>query len=995
MKTVIYSYRKLIISATVAVALYALLGFFLAPWLIKSNAASLVRDNLNAELRLHSVAVNPFVMSLTIDGLELDDPGGSPLARVEQFFVNFQLSSLFRWALSFDEIRLDAPELFLSRDDTGEFNIAFLTSGSKADPAEETDTETSSLMPFLVFKFEINNSVLNWSDQVPADPVDTRFGPVNIAVTELNTLPDRIGQQDVVITTEESGTLSWNGTLQLNPLVSEGRASIKGSHFPLLSAYMKHEVGFDVVDGVADIELNYRVANQPNGEFEVSIDDLNLQFKDVLVRTFSGAPETSDADSSRDVLKVPSITLSGAAMRWPEKAVSADGFAINDALISLLRDQTGALNVVPQRTAAPEPVLDADPGSDADQNSDWRLSLDRFTVKGTSIHLEDQSVVPIAHMGVESLSIDVTDISNQPGGKFPTKLAFLSELGGAVTIDGTVAVFPDLLVDLAVVIENLPLAAAHPYIKPLTDVSLDSGNLELSGRLQSSTSDPLHFDGKLAILDFLVTETDAGSRLGSWGRFSANEIEFSGASRSLSVTELQLNEAYGDIRIAADGSINLGRVGKSDAPQKAASAGVESEDDTAQPITVTIGKVVVEDATVDFEDLSLPLPFSAKIADLNGDMSTIATNSREPSAIALEGKVDEFGFVRVSGAITPLEVSRNTDIKVAFQNVAMPKLSAYTIPFAGREIDNGKVDLDLGYKVTASELVGDNKIVLRDLQLGDKVEHPGAMSLPLGLAVALLKDADGNIDIDLPVRGNVDDPEFQIGGVVLKALGSLITKIVASPFALLGNLLGVEASELDHITFLPGRADLTPPEIERAGKLAEALALRPELALELHGVSDSVVDTLALKAEKLDALIEARLSDAAGGDVDLTDTSERQMEILENIFSALPSATEAPANLEALRSQFTTAPAETEAPVFDQLAYSAELRRQVIELQDIADAELVELANKRSANTRDAITAVASDLVTRIVIGEPEAVELSQDEAVHMKVTLRVGSGTD
>ncbi len=144
----------------------------------------------------------------------------------------------------------------------------------------------------------------------------------------------------------------------------------------------------------------------------------------------------------------------------------------------------------------------------------------------------------------------------------------------------------------------------------------------------------------------------------------------------------------------------------------------------------------------------------------------------------------------------------------------MPKLSAYTIVFAGREIAAGKLDIHLGYKVTASELVGDNTVILRGLELGEKVPHPGAMSLPLGLAVALLKDSEGKIDIEFSVRGNVDDPDFRYGGMVLKAFTSLIVKIVASPFTLLGNLLGVAPSELEYFTFLYGRADLTPPEIE-------------------------------------------------------------------------------------------------------------------------------------------------------------------------------------
>jgi hypothetical protein len=133
------------------------------------------------------------------------------------------------------------------------------------------------------------------------------------------------------------------------------------------------------------------------------------------------------------------------------------------------------------------------------------------------------------------------------------------------------------------------------------------------------------------------------------------------------------------------------------------------------------------------------------------------------------------------------------------------------------------------------------------------------MSLPLGLAVALLKDPEGKIDIDLPVRCNVDYPEFRYGGVILKALANLIVKIVASPFALLGNLLGVEASELEYINFLQGRADLTPPEMERAAKIAEALTLRPQLVLEVSGVVDREADGLALQTAKLQQIVDARI----------------------------------------------------------------------------------------------------------------------------------------
>ena len=281
-------------------------------------------------------------------------------------------------------------------------------------------------------------------------------------------------------------------------------------------------------------------------------------------------------------------------------------------------------------------------------------------------------------------------------------------------------------------------------------------------------------------------------------------------------------------------------------------------------------------------------------------------------------------------------MSNNTDLAVVFENVEIPKFSAYTIPFAGREIESGKLDLNLGYLVKERQLVGENKIVLRDFELGDEVPHPDAMSLPLGLAVALLKDPSGNIDIDLPVRGDLDDPEFSYGRVIGKALVNLIVKIVASPFALLGNLIGVEPDELEHINFPPGRADLTPPEVERAQKLAEALALRPSLVLEISGVVDREADTLALKTERLDVAVESRIE--TGSDGDDANYAGQRAQVIESMYreSIVPDS----AAMDALRAEYTLLVVDDEtgkeAERFDELAYTEELRRRLIDAVEIA-----------------------------------------------------------
>ena len=978
------TYRKPFIGITGAIIVYALLGFLLAPWLINNAATNAVRDNLGVELSLRKVSVNPFVLSLQIDSLELDEPGGDPFLTIERLCINFQLSSLFRWALTFREFHINSPQIRLARTGDGEFNFGFLAQ----QPAEPAETEPDSGPPRLLIQdFAITNSVIDWKDDVPPEPVNTRLGPINIAISELNTLPDRAGSQDVVITTETQGTLSWNGSLELNPLRSEGHAAIKGSHFPLTSAYLKHEIGFDVDEGSVDVELDYRVDTRPDGVIEAIISNFEMSINDLRVRTFNEGLGRDGPD--QEVLKLPLVRLSGGAVEWPEKTASASEFSMEDGVISLIRGADGALNVVPVEdvdAAGDEEAVEPDSGTPA--GDPWRLSLSQFAINRLALNLEDQSLEPAANVGWRSLDIDVRNISNEPAAVFPTTLRLEALDGGSISVDGQLTVLPQPSFDFDLVVDVLEFGMADPYVKQRADVHLESGALNIEAKLHRSSDEPLRVSGNVEIVDFLITESDQDTRLGSWASLRAENLAYSAAGNTLEISEVRFREPYGDILIAEDGSINLGRVRKGDGTESDSEPVIEEADtDEASgepPTAVTIGRVNVSDAAADFADRSLPLPFEAKIAALNGEISTIATTSSEASTVKMEGKVDEFGQVRISGTVTPLEPAANTDIKVAFENVDMPKFSAYSIPFAGQEIASGRLDLDLGYAISEGALVGENNVVLRDFELGEKVDHPGAMSLPLGLAVALLKDADGRIDLDVPVRGDVNDPEFKYGAVVRKALVNLLTKIVTSPFALLGNLVGVEADELEYLVFEPGRADLSPPEMEKAGKIAEALGLRPQLALQIGGVYAKDADAAALKADEVDRAIEERIAAEKDDKAMYADQRREAVEALlrESLTDADPAAI-----LEEARAAHT-AQGDDGKEQFDAVAYTEALRSRLIDAQPLTEAELDSLGAARAETVRQAILESNAELDPRIAVDAPAAGDTDDDQRIRMKMRL-------
>ena len=279
-------------------------------------------------------------------------------------------------------------------------------------------------------------------------------------------------------------------------------------------------------------------------------------------------------------------------------------------------------------------------------------------------------------------------------------------------------------------------------------------------------------------------------------------------------------------------------------------------DSASNPLAISVGRVRLDDARTNFTDRNLPLVFNANIHSLNGSAEGIASNSSQPTAIALEGQVDEFGLVQINANLLPFDIFAQSQIDIVFTNLHMPSMTPYVIKFAGREIADGNVNLSLSYQLKDGELVANNQLVLSELLLGDRVESPDAMDLPLELAIALLKDSNGLIDFEVPVIGNVNDPEFVFGPAIRAALRNILTNIVAAPFRFLAGLVGGgDGEELDRIRFLPGRSDIAAPEREVLQNLIEALAQRPQLALQIPAMTGEA-DVNALQILAVDRKIE-------------------------------------------------------------------------------------------------------------------------------------------
>jgi len=282
-------------------------------------------------------------------------------------------------------------------------------------------------------------------------------------------------------------------------------------------------------------------------------------------------------------------------------------------------------------------------------------------------------------------------------------------------------------------------------------------------------------------------------------------------------------------------------------PVVAPTASTSSEDS----FPVTIETTRIQDAELEFADLSLTPQFGTKIHSLNGVINNISTNPEATAQLELDGKVDEYGAAKIRGALQPFKATEYTDVKLAFTNLEMNRLTPYSGKFAGRRIDSGKLSVDLEYKIKQRQLAGENKFVINKLILGERVDSKEAADLPLDLAIAILEDSDGVIDLDLPISGSLDDPQFSYGSIVWKAIKNVLTKIVTSPFRALGKLFGGSADNLDAIVFEAGNAALAPPEQEKLKAVGEALGKRLGLALSITPGYDIALDTRAIQEQTL------------------------------------------------------------------------------------------------------------------------------------------------
>ena len=351
-----------------------------------------------------------------------------------------------------------------------------------------------------------------------------------------------------------------------------------------------------------------------------------------------------------------------------------------------------------------------------------------------------------------------------------------------------------------------------------------------------------------ADIDNLSLVNSQQSELMSWQQLAIDDIAVSLAQQQVSVGKMTMSKPTAQLRIDASGVSNIQQLIK---PSEEQQADVQVyQADNSSPWQVAVKEVVIDNGQLDFADQSLVTPFATQIADFEGTITRFDSSGNKAAKVNLKGLVDEYAPVSLSGTLGPATPTMALNLKCTFDRMELASLSPYSGTYVGRAIEQGQLSLTLDYQLEKNRLQGKNKVRIEHISLGEKVDSPNAASLPLGAAIALLKNPSGVIHLNVPVSGQVDDPSFTVAGVVWGAFGNLIVKTVASPFSLLGSLVG-SSDDLQRIPFAPGTAQLNELAQTKLRDLATALQQRPELKLRLSGHYDSERDLQYMQQQQL------------------------------------------------------------------------------------------------------------------------------------------------
>jgi hypothetical protein len=837
---------------------FTIVGFLILPPLAKKIAVEKLGEQLGRQVSLSSVMINPYTLTVTLKGFSIAEADGkTSFVSFDRLVLDMDMMSIFTLSPVVDELKIEGLYVGIVRTDANTYNFSDIVKKmQEVKPGDKPAENSSKPMTFSVDNIQILNSKIDFDDR----PVATKhtIAQINLTVPFISNKADY--KESFV---QPSFSAVINGT----PVNFKGGSKVFADSRETSFDISLRDIDIPYYLGYAPAELNVKT---PSGKLDVEMSLSYRQFKDrkplvgltgeTRLRDLTAKLKSTD----EDLLKIGAAGVKDIEFDMETNRITVGSVSTENGLVGVVKTKDGKMNLTsimtpPKHAAAakaePKPAPEPKPAAKKDESA-TSILLKSVAVSGYKVKFRDEGMKVPFVMNIDDLIFRGTDLSTAKDVKGDLDIAMRIEQKGSIAVKGKASLNP-VAADLSLDIKSVPLKPFNPYLAAKSGAMLSEGALNVSGSVVASLPEgrepDVVFKGKVQINRFSMLNKATAEDLLKWETMHAGEINFRITPMSVQIREVAVSNFYSRVIINPDQTINLQEVfktGEGDsaaAPQKesaAPAAGSAKKGD--KPANIKIDKVTLQGGRINLTDNFIKPRFSGNLLEIGGRITGLSSDETKLADVDLRGMYERYAPLTITGKINPLKEERYIDLKISFKDMDITSLTPYSGRYAGYAIEKGKLSFELEYLIVGNKLDAKNKIFIDQLTFGDKVESPDATKLPVKLGVALLKDRHGVIDLDIPVSGNLDDPEFSIGSIILKVIVNLLVKAATSPFALLGAVFG-GGEQLSYAEFDYGSASITPDTQKKLDTLVKALSERPALKMDIIGYADPEKDKEGLK----------------------------------------------------------------------------------------------------------------------------------------------------
>ncbi len=874
------------------------------PRLIQRYLPGWLAENYGLQLTLGEIDVGLRNPSISLGATALLDAKQQTIIGFEQLFITPNLQASWQQkGVVLSAVTLTKPVVQLQRlaDKKGDVRLNLTDAlATQLTPAPAPEPETASA-PLLVDIASVNvtDGHVRYQDQrkesEPGWLPPLNLEKVTLKIDNLRTEANHPTAYQLSAAINGKSSLAAHGKLDVMSGMGQGKVSLKQVELkpfaPLWAPYLK----LDLAKGHANAEVEYQLKEGKQGVLwqlskgKLTLDNWQLKKHkgDEFARFGQLALSELAVDGQKQSLQIGKVTLQQPLLKAtlnPQQELDLADLLIEQAPAKPVKGAHAANEVA--NNAAPKSAQQAKTAGNGKKHAPdkpWQWQIKQILIdKGDLTLTESSSGKPQARQ-LSGLKLALGPLGSK--GEQPSKLTLATQFNQSspLAFDGQLTLTPFTLSG-EINQQGLPLTLAQPYLADLVRIKVQNGLLSSKTRLDLATTaqgdlSKLTLQGGLDINGLKVVDRADNQRLLEFNTLALTGLTYDGISQQMRIKDIALNKPFARIEINEDGTTNLQQLLL---PQPAAANSTHATAGSKAPdFRFTIDQLRTEQGNLRFADRSLSQDFVADIASLGGQSRHISNIPGQRSDLAFNGKVDRYAPVTIRGGTNLLVANPILDIAVAFHNLELTTFTPYSGTYAGYAIDKGQLSMKLHYKLEGNRLEGDNDITIKKLQLGEKIKSDQAKDLPLGLAIALLSDANGVIQMNLKVKGDLDQPDFSIGNIFWDVLGNTLSKAITSPFSLLTSLAdGTE--DLDELPFLPGDPDLTPTQQEKLVKLAQALKDRPKLSMNIRGKVNFNEERPILQRQKLERVLAKLTGNQA--DLDLLEQDPALQEALAQAY---------------------------------------------------------------------------------------------------------------